>query len=208
MDEHGTVEGTARLSMSGQEALYWRQLALEKDRNEFSKKFNDWIGPTLPEGVKAEFDHFEALDDYNANLIASAKVSGTLGSSTGKRLILPGLFFESRGKHPFVAQDTRSAPIDLHYALMEEDEVTYHLPAGFAVAGNPLTVNLGWGDHGTMTVRSAAKDGSVKVTRAFVRNSAVLDAGYYSMLHEFYMGVNTADQQQIVLTRTNAANGD
>ena len=43
---------------------------------------------------------------------------------------MPGLLFEARGKHPFVAEESRSVVVDLHYATLEQDEVTYHFPPG------------------------------------------------------------------------------
>jgi hypothetical protein len=201
LDEHGAVAGTSRITMTGQEALYWRQIAQQNDRNEVSKRFNEWMSGNLPEGVTADFDHFDGLDDYDANVVATAKLSGTLGSATGKRLILPALFFESRGHHPFVAQVTRTVPIDLHYATMEQDVVTYRLSPGVSIDTAPHDVNVNWGERASLHIRSTAKDGSIQVTRNLVRNSTVLDAGYYPVLRDFYMQMSEADQQQVVLTR-------
>jgi hypothetical protein len=205
--EDGKIEGSIRLAMGGQEALYWRQRALEKDRNEVTRELTEWMRATLPEGVTADFDRFEALDGYDSNLAATAKLSGTLGSATSKRLILPGLFFASRGAQPFVAQETRTAPIDLHYSAMEEDEVTYRFPAGVTMDSAPRPADIGWGDHASMSIRCSAQDGSIKVTRTFIRNSTVLGPGYYFLLSDFYRRMSTAGQQQIVLTRAKKADG-
>lgn len=201
VDEKGNVQGTARLVMSGQEALYWRQLAQVKQTSEFNRLFNESIRTALPEGVQVDFNQFEALDNENADLVATAKITGSLGSVTGKRLILPGLFFEARGIYPFVAQENRQSPVDLHYATMERDETTYHLPASFDLDSKPRDANVSWRDHGTMTIRSSTNDGSITLTRAFVRTSTLLDQGYYDNLRAFYRNMSQADQQQIVLTR-------
>jgi hypothetical protein len=201
IDEKGNVQGTARLAMNGQEALYWRQVAQVNDASEFNKRFNESTRASLPEGVQADFNHFEALDAFNSDLVATAKVSGSLGSATGKRLILPGLFFEARGKYPFVAQESRQSPIDLHYATNERDETTYHLPAGFNIDSTPRAANVAWTDHGLMTIRSSAKDGSYTLTRSFARTPTLLDASDYDNLRWFYRNMSQADQQQIVLSR-------
>ena len=202
IDEKGGAQGTIRLVMTGQEALYWRQVAQENERKEVSRRFNERMSANLPEGVTADFDHFDGLDDYDGNLVATAKVSGTLGSATGKRLIVPALFFESRGKHPFVEQEKRATPIDLHYATTEEDDVSYRFSSGVDVATIPQSANVSWGDHASLQIRHIANGNSFRVTRNLVRNSAVLDAGYYSVLRDFYLQMSQADQQQIVLTRT------
>jgi hypothetical protein len=70
----------------------------------------------FPDGVQADFDHFLGLDDYTSNLVGIVRVTGNIGTATGKRFFLPGLFFESRAKHPFVAQDKRATPVDVRYA--------------------------------------------------------------------------------------------
>jgi hypothetical protein len=60
------------------------------------KQFNEELQKKLPDGVQADFDHFLGLDDPDVNLMAMMKVSGNLGTATGKHFFLPGLFFESR----------------------------------------------------------------------------------------------------------------
>jgi hypothetical protein len=121
---------------------------------------------------------------------------------------LPGLFFESRAKHPFVAQDKRSTPIDVHYPRMEEDDVTYHLPPGFTVESMPQDANTAWPEHALLNIHSSAEDGSVTVFRTLAYNFTLLDPKNYPNLHDFYQKVATADQQQLVLTRAPVAKGN
>ena len=204
VDEHGSVQGTAQFELSGQEAMDWRQLASQASEAVTKSKFGESMQALLPAGVQIEVDHFNALDDYDSNLVAVAKISGNLGSITGKHAILPAVFFESRANHPFATEVNRATPIDLEYATMEQDDVTYHLPAGFAVESTLRPVNVSWTDHGTMRVTSDSKDGAIHVSRTFVRNFAILDAGNYSNLRYFYQQVAAADQQQLVLTNANA----
>ena len=208
VDEQGNLKGTARFTMAGQEALHWRQLALENDQEEVKKQFIESLRDDLPDGVNADFDHFLALDDYTANLIGIVRISGSLGTATGKRFFLPGLFFESQAKHPFVAQDKRLTPIDLHYARTEQDDVTYHLPSGFNVESVPKTADLSWPGYAALRINSSVDNGSVKVVRSFARNFALLDPKVYNDLHDFYLKVAAADQQQLVLTRAAAAKGN
>ncbi len=208
IDEQGNVKGTARFVLTGPDALYWRQVALENDTDEVKKQFNEWIRGDLPDGVEGDFDHFLALEDFSANLMGIVKVSGNIGTATGKHFFLPGLFFESKARHPFVAQDKRTSPVDVHYAKLEQDDVTYRLPAGFAVESAPQATNATWPNHAMLKIGSAAKENSVTVQRALAYNFTLLDAKDYPDLHDFYQKVATADQQQLVLTRTPAAKGN
>ncbi|MGA2809251.1 MAG: hypothetical protein ABSE87_14065, partial [Terracidiphilus sp.] len=208
IDGAGSVKGSVRMVMTGQDALRWRQLTLENDEEEVKKQFNESMRDSLPDGVQADFDHFLALDDYSSNLIGIVNVSGNLGTMTGKHFFLPGLFFESRAKHPFVAQDKRAIPIDVHYAKLERDEVTYTLPPGFIVESAPQETSSLWPDHAMLKINSRANAGSVTVARSMVYNYTLLDPKEYTDLHDFYQKVATADQQQLVLIRAPQAKGN
>jgi len=208
VDEQGNLKGTARFTMAGQEALHWRQLALENDQEEVKKQFSESMRDSLPDGVSADFDHFLGLDDSTVNLIGFVKISGNLATATGKHLFLPGLFFESQAKHPFVAQDIRLTPVDVHYAKMLQDDVIYHLPSSFTVESAPKTDDLSWPGYATLKIGSTMNANSVEVIRAFVQNFALLDPKVYNDLHDFYLKVAAADQQQLVLTRATAGKGN
>ncbi|MGO9340200.1 MAG: DUF3857 domain-containing protein [Terracidiphilus sp.] len=204
----GNVHGSARFIMSGPDALHWRQLALENDQEEIKKQFNEFIRDQFPEGIEGDFDHFLALDDYNVNLIGTVKISGAMGTATGKRVFLPGLFFASRSSHPFVAQDKRATPIDVHYAKTVQDNVTYHLPPGFSLESTPEIPDASWPNHALLHISSKKTEDSVEVVRTLVYNFCLLDPRDYPTLHDFYQKVATADQQQLVLTRSQAAKGN
>jgi hypothetical protein len=208
VDEQGAAKGSVRFIMTGPDALHWRQLALENDEDEVKKQFNESIQDDFPDGVQADFDHFLGLDDPSVNLIGVVKVSGNLGTQTGKRFFLPGFFFESRGKHPFVGQEKRETPVDVHFAKRESDDVTYHLPSGFTVESAPKIDGATWPDHAALKYGSEAKGNSVRVLRNLVYNFTLLDPKEYEGLHDFYQKVAAADQQQLVLTRTPAASGN
>jgi hypothetical protein len=207
IDETGAVKGYIRFVLTGQAALYWRQLALQNDQDEIKKQFNESMHDEVPDGVQVDFDHFLALDDYNSNLMAIMRVSGSVGAATGKRFFLPGLFFQSRGKHPFVAQDQRVAPVDVHYAKIEVDDVTYHLPAGYVVESLPQASNVNWSNRALMKINAVQHENSIEVARSLAYNFTILDPKDYSGLHDFYQKVATADQQQLVLTRTSTVAG-
>lgn len=204
----GAVTGTVRFVMNGPDALYWRQIALENDEDEVKKRFNESMQDEVPEGVQAEFDHFLGLEDYNTKLMGIVKVSGNIGTSTGKHFFLPGLFFESRAKHPFVAQDKRTTPIDVHFPRLERDDVTYHLPAGFSVESLPQPASATLPDNAVLKIGAGAKGSVVEVQRALAYNFTVLNPKLYPGLHDFYQKVATADQQQLVLTRAPAEKGN
>ena len=88
---------------------------------------------------------------------------------------------------------------------METDNVTYHLPPGLSMESGPKTPSVSWPNHALLRVSSTAKDDQVSVVRSFARNFLVLDPEEYNDLHDFYLKVSAADQQQLVLTRSSAS---
>jgi hypothetical protein len=202
VDDHGGITGTGSIVLNGQEALYWRQRALLEDQSELKKSFIEYVESSLPDGVNAELEGLDGQTEYESDLTARLKLSGVLGSSSGKHLTLPGALFEAREKHLFVEQEAREVPVDLHYATMEQDEVTYHLPSGLDLLSLPTDPNLEWTERIKMSITAAPADGAVSVKRTFVRTSALLDPSLYSTLRYIYQRIATADQQPIVLGRT------
>lgn len=208
IDAQGHVSGTARYVMTGSEALYWRQKSLENDENELRKMFIESLRSDLPNGIEVDFDHFLDLDDFESPLMAIVKVSGTMGTFTGKRMILPGLFFESVASHPFVAEAKRITPIDVHYASMEQDRVTYRLPPGFTIESTPKSTDVTWARYAQLRINSTPEADTVEVARAFARGFIILGPESYNDLHDFYLKLAAADQQEIVLMRPEAAKGN
>jgi hypothetical protein len=204
----GSVKGTARISMNGPEALRWRELAIENDEDEVKKQFNEELRNMVPDGVDAEFDHFLGLEDDHVLLMGIVKISGNMGTATGKRAFLPGVFFESRAKHPFVAEEKRETAVDMRYASMVQDEVTYHLPDAFTVESAPTETKIPWAGHAVFQVKSSTSKNDITVTRVFIRGFTLLEPKEYPALRDFYQKVATADQQQLVLTAAAPAKGN
>jgi hypothetical protein len=201
----GAVSGTARIALAGPEAVRWRQIALENDPDEVKRQFNEYLRSQVPEGVDAEFDHFLGLNDYHSQLMGIVKLSGNFGTVTGKRVFLPGVFFESRAKHPFVEQKTRLTSVDMRYASIVQDNVTYHLPDNFTVESSPAETSIPWTGKAVFHLKSTAAGNKVEVTRSLSRAFTMVKPAEYTALHDFYQKVSTADQQQLVLVATKPA---
>lgn len=209
LDPHGAVDATIRLTFTGQEALYWRQKAVENDEAEVKKQFDSWIGSIIPDGIEAHVDHFVALDDPDTNLAAVVKGHGTLGTATAKRLLLPALFFETRGGHPFAAQEKRLTAVDMHYGETVSDDVTYLLPPGVEAEGAASDpVKVPWQGHAVLVIKSKSEPGHITINRTIARSFTFADATEYAALRDFYQKVEAADQQQLVLHAAEAPKGN
>ena len=202
IDEHGAVTGQLTFVMLGQEALAWRQLALRNDQDELKKQFDRSLESAVPDGIEAHIDHFLGLDDPDANLIAIVKVHGNLGAATSKRLLVPGFFFQTRGSHPFVNQEKRLEPVDMHYGDTVSDQIVYRLPANMSVEGAPQDTKIPWQGHAVFATKTAAAPNQITIARIFARGFSSVKPEEYQDLRGFYQKVAAADQAQLVLTKT------
>ncbi len=200
LDAHGAVNGTVKILMNGPRALYWRQLSLTTDPEEVKKQFNESLHGLLPDGVVGEVIGFQGLDTSAGYLAAAVKVSGQLGTATGKRMLLPGFFFSTGAHAQFAAEEKRTAAVDLHFAEQVIDDAIYHLPAGYTVEGAPQPAQLPWPDHAALVVKTASGPGVIDIKHIFARAFVLLDPKEYPVLRDYYQKIAATDQQQLVLT--------
>lgn len=208
LDANGGMTGYFTFTMRGQEAVRWRQYALENDPDELKKHFDKWLQPMMPQGVEAHVDHFLALDNPDSNLMAMVKAKGTLGTALPKRLLLPGLFFESRGEEPFVKEAKRLEPVDMRYAEETTDDVVYHLPAGYTVEGAPQDANDLWQKHAEYILKSQTAAGQITITRLLARGFDLAKPEEYQDLRGFYQKIAASDQSEVVLMLAPAGKGN
>ncbi|HEX8710744.1 MAG TPA: DUF3857 domain-containing protein [Terracidiphilus sp.] len=208
LDAAGGMTGYLTFTMRGQQALRWRQAALRNNPDDLKKAFDKWLQPMMPQGVEAHVDHFLALDDPTSNLMAIVKAKGTLGTALPKRLLLPGMFFESRGEEPFVKEEKRLEPVDMRYAEETTDELVYHLPAGYTVEGAPKDANELWKGHAQYLVKAQMGTGQITVERLLARAFDLATPEEYQDLRGFYQKVAAEDQSDLVLSMEPSAKGN
>ena len=208
LDAQGGITGTVKIQMNGPAALHWRQLNLTSDPEEVRKQLNESLSALLPQGITGEVNKIQGLETAEGFVSVSAKVSGLLGSSTGKRLLLPGFFFSTGAHQQFVAEEKREIAVDLHYAEQVIDDAVYHLPAGFTVESAPTPAQLPWPEHATLVVKTAPGAGVIDIRHTFQRAFVLLEAKEYPALREYYQKIAASDQQQLVLVKAPSAAGN
>lgn len=205
----GQVTGRLKFAMTGQDALYWRQKTLQVDEDRLKKDFDEWLKTQVPAGMEAHLTGFANLDNPNADLNANAAVTGAPGSTTGKRILLPGSFFTTSEDSAFISQPNRQQPVDMHYAMQVKDGVLYHLPAGFSLetATGP-TASVPWPGVASFVMKSTTNGSDLTVMTSLSRGFTFLSPDEYGQLRDFYQKVAAADQQQLVLHATEAPKGN
>ena len=201
----GSVTGKLQFAIAGQEALRWRQQSLRVDEDMLKKEFDGWLATQIPSGVEAHVTHFAKLDDASGDLGAYATMSGVPGTGTAKRLLLPASFFAHSEDQGFIAQPGRKLPVDMHYAAIYKDGVLMQLPAGFSLEAAPQATSVPWTGYAVYQLKSTPSGNDVTLTRTLARAFTILEPDEYSPMRDFYQKVQAADQQQLVLTNSAAA---
>jgi hypothetical protein len=206
LDDRGAVTGTVKVLMNGPEALRWRQLNLTADSAEVRRQIAHSFQQLLPNGINSEIREIQGLDTPAGYLSFTVIISGSLGSTSGKRLIVPAFLFSSRSHEQFVSEEKRELPIDMSYADQVLDDVVYHLPAGYALEAAPKPAQLPWAGHATLAVKTQAGPGTIDIKHIFARAFVLLDAKEYPSLRDYYQKIAASDQQEIVLIPAAARN--
>ncbi|HEU5351453.1 MAG TPA: DUF3857 domain-containing protein [Terracidiphilus sp.] len=207
VDAQGDAKGELTFTMTGQDALRWREAAVLNDLTEVKKEFNDWVGAMVPQGMEASLEQFTGLDNEDVPLKATIAVHGMLGTPLGKRLMLPGEFFDTRGHRPFVGREKRQEPVDMHYGQEISSHVVYELPAGMSVEGAPKDEKIAWPGHAVMIARTSVGAGEVTLTRTMARAFTFVKAEEYQNLRSFYQQVAATDRAEIVVKAGQQAAG-
>jgi hypothetical protein len=208
VDAQGGITGTVKILMNGPVALHYRQFNLTFDPEEVRRQLNESLSNLLPQGITGEVDKIQGLETAEGFLSVSAKVTGQMGSSIGKRLLLPGFFFSTGARPQFVAEEKREAAVDLHYAEQVIDDAVYHLPAGFTVESAPTPVQLPWEGHAVLVIKTAPGAGTIDIRHTFQRAFVLLEAKEYPALRDYYQKIAANDQQQLVLIKAPGAAGN
>lgn len=194
----GSVTGTVTFICTGQFAARWRQKALQGDQVALKKDFDDEMQSDLTPGLTIHSDHFLGLDSQDTNLMIRMNVSGSLGTATGKRIFLPLSIFTAGAHNPF-SSSHREEPIDLHYPLLEKDQVNLHLPAGFQVESVPEKTHVNLAPMAGYAADAKADGQTITFTRSYIMANVLYKADEYDKLKGFFDDVSNKDRAQAVL---------
>lgn len=207
MSPDGSLNGTAEVDFTGEAAAVRRTEYGEEDDAGRRKGLSDEIQQWLATGSKFEITEVENWDNPERPLVVkgTAGMPG-FGSVAGKRLIFPEGVFRSPVTQVF-RPERRANDVVFPYPYEQEDEVKIELPAGESVESLPLANQFPPESDSPVSYRlSAAKDGqAVDIKRTFTISRGGFNASAYPTLRTFFMGVESADNAQIVAANAETA---
>jgi Domain of Unknown Function with PDB structure (DUF3857)/Transglutaminase-like superfamily len=197
-NDDGTIHGTITVTMTGNEALHWRQEFLRTDEAALKKAFEDDMQPDLPPGVLVKTTDLAHVDDPTQPLVVTMDVTGSMGTKTGHRVFLPGTFFEAQSKAEF-APERRESPVYIHYPYSIEDQVHYMLPSNAAVESVPPDAQIPFASNGDFIEKYRNGGTTVAYGRRLRIANILYEASDYPALRNFFQEVSAQDQSQMVV---------
>lgn len=195
---NGSVEGSVKVTYSGLEAT-WRRIA---ERNEDETERKDFLeqdfASDIPTGADITLTNKPEWNSSEPVLVAEfeIKVPGWM-DGVGQKGVLPTGLFSADEKRTF-KHASRAHPLYFNFPFKREDDITIALPTGWQVQSLPPPHD---DDKKVAKFKSAAtkNDGALHLSREVSINLLLLDKKFYLSLRDFYQGVRTADEEQVVV---------
>jgi hypothetical protein len=198
MDEKGEITGKIDLTFSGQAALRWRHVALRGDDVGLNEGFRKMLEDMVPKTLEVKVAEIKNVTTYEEPLQVSYEVHGTLGTATGKRLIMPADLFESGSVATF-ADAKRETAVDFQYAQSIQDALRVNFNKGFEVEAKPAGDKYDIPKRATYAVSLESTPTSFTTRRGYVMGEILFPASEYSTLRSFYTQMETKDKESVVL---------
>ena len=141
MNAQGEVSGKIDLTFYGAPAVHWRQLGLRGDDESIRHELRTALEDLVPRTLEVEVSNIQNLTEYENPLAVSFQVKGTLGTTTGKRVLLPGDIFLAEQKTTF-PHEKRELAVDFHYPRDTQDAVRINFPTAYSVEAVPAGAKL------------------------------------------------------------------
>jgi hypothetical protein len=198
MDEQGAITGSINLSFAGDAAISWRHRALRGDPESLRHALRVYLEDHLPKSLQVSVTDIKDIDDYEKPLAVDYKVKGTLGTPTGKRLLLPVDVFLTQQK-PAFPHDKRELAVYFHYPELVKDAMRINFPKNMSLEAAPASSTLGIKGSSTYTMSVTPAPDNITSRRTFAYNEILYKPDDYTGLRTFYNQFEAKDQESIVL---------
>jgi Domain of Unknown Function with PDB structure (DUF3857)/Transglutaminase-like superfamily len=199
MDKDGAVTGTIKMTYMGSPGLHWRQQALAGDTASLDRELRSSVERLMPQGIEVKVDSIDKLEDYDQPLVVKLDVKGVLGSSTGKRLLIPGDIFEANEK-PVFPHVKREMPVYFPYSHMTQDAVRITFPSTLTVESLPASDTSSFKKYALYAMKTESTSTTFTMHRDYSLGEIVFSTEEYPELRTFYSKMENKDQETVVLT--------
>lgn len=209
IDDQGHVSGRIDLAFIGSPALKWRTQALVTDEEDLRHSLRTALEEMIPKSLAIQDVTINGLEDFEKPLKATYTVTGTLGTWTGKRLLMPADLFLA-GAHASFPEEKRDLAVYFSYPKQVLDAMRVNLPADLTVEAAPSSAKFTMPGRGVYALSVASAPSGFTTRRTYAFNDIMVLPSDYPQLRTFYTQFEANDQQTVVVksaapNATNAA---
>ena len=204
LSDRGEANGTVILTYTGDPAMNWRHAALRGDDTSLNSELRRHLEEKLPGGMEVRVTDVANLADPDKPLVIKYEVKGAIGTSTGKRLLIPASLFESNAKPEFTTAK-RELYVDMRYPDVVQDAVRVTYPASLTVESAPAADASKMANVAAYSFSSKPGTNSVTLFRNVTIGKTFFSPAEYPDLRAFYDKLDAKQGETLVLTRADAA---
>ena len=207
LDSEGTLAGKLTVTYSGSEALALRMDERDEDDTSRKKALEDMVKEMVPMGIEVELAQQPDWKSSSTAMVTeyTLKVPGWV-SGAGKRALLPVGLFSAPEKGLF-ENAGRTHMVYFHYPFQKVDDVTIELPLGWKVSSLAKPVDND-AKAAVYTMKVEEHNGTLHLSRILRSELMMVPKENYAALREFFQGVRTGDEEQVVLQPGGASVGN
>jgi hypothetical protein len=198
MDEHGQITGKIDREFSGAAALDWRHKALKGDEESLRHALEADLQDKLPKSLEVKVTEIKNVDDYEKPLTVSYDVAGTMGTPTGKRLVMPVDLFTAGDTATF-PQEKRDTAVYFHYPESVQDALRVNFQTGFDVEATPAEGKFAIPKRAMYDMTTTSGPTNFTTRRLYVMGDFLFLPSDYATLRDFYSQLEAKDQESVVL---------
>jgi len=198
MDDAGQITGKIDLAFAGADAVEWRHVALSGDAESLDHALRTHLEDMVPKSLQVKVDKVDNLTEYDQPLKVSYQVTGTLGTHTGKRMILPSDIFLSGSSATFT-DEKREDAVYFEYPRYLQDAVRLNLPGTMSVEGTPTAARFDIPKQEVYTLSVVSDAKGFTTRRNHLRSELLVQPKDYDALRKYYAQFESKDQESVVL---------
>jgi hypothetical protein len=201
LDAEGQVTGKIDLKFYGAPALRWREAALRGDEESLHHQMQKHLEEMIPKGLEVKVTDVQNLDDPDKPLAVTFSIKGTMGTSAGKRIVMPADLFMAGSSTTF-PHEKRDSAVYFHYEQMVQDALQLKLPTNLAVEAVPADAKFKIPNEAVYDFSVTQTTNGFVTRRNFVFGGIVVPVTEYPGLRTFYSQFEGKDQESVVLKPT------
>ena len=181
-----------------------RQQALRGDDTSLSGELRRHLEQELPGGMEVRVTDVANLADPDKPLVVKYEVKGAVGTSTGKRLLIPASLFEVNARPQFT-QPKRELAVDMRYPESVQDAVRFKYPASLAVESAPAADAAKMSNVAAFSFSTKPGENAITLFRNLTIGKTFFGSEEYPDLRLFYGKLDAKQSEALVLTRADSS---